>query len=318
MHEFELIKKCFADWGIDHPNVIKGIGDDCLVWLDPEPLVISTDTAVIHRHFPEHATAAQVAARAFLPAISDLAAMAATPAFFTLALTLPKTLNNDWLIEFAQELRCLAGQYACMLAGGDTTSGDQLTVTLSVHGTCAHPVMRSGAKPGDDIWVTGSLGQAAAALPYILIGDESEAPEAWLQAYWQPEPQIKLAQALLGCIHSAIDISDGLVGDAAHIAHQSEVDLHIELTDIPIDDEVKALGTQGLKYALAGGDDYQLCFTAAAMARLEISEIAKQQATQVTRIGTVSEREVKEGISRVHWYDNGELTELSWQSFEHF
>lgn len=313
MTEFELIKACFADWPFQHPQVLAGIGDDCLVWLNPEPLVVSTDTAVSGVHFPEFATPEQIAQRAFLPAISDLAAMAAKPAFFTLALTLPTRCNGDWLTRFAKRLSQLSQQYEIMLAGGDTTKGEQLTITVSVHGTCAHPVMRSGARAGDDVYITGFLGQAAAALPYVLNQKEQEAPNDWTEAYWQPAPQIKFAQQLLGCIHSAIDLSDGLLGDAEHIAQQSRVRLNLRLDLVPIDESLQQLGEQGLQLAITGGDDYQLCFTADPQAKNEIINAANLTQTKITQIGHVAE-----GKAGVDWYDGDQRIELDWQSFRHF
>lgn len=313
MNEFELIQRCFMQWSVENQNLLQGIGDDCLVWSDPEPLVISTDTAVCGRHFPSDATPEQVANRAFLPAISDLAAMTATPAFFTLALTLPTELNNEWVERFAKQLRSLAERYQMALAGGDTTSGATLTVTISVHGTSPHPVLRSGAVAGDDVWVTGELGLAAAALPFVLHQNDQTPPQKWLDAYWQPEPPISFAAALEGCIHSAIDISDGLVGDAKHIAQRSQKTLKLSVDELIVDADLKALGEQGLQYATAGGDDYQLLFTASQMARKEIQALAAEHQVKVTRIGVV-----EEGKAEVCWYDNGRLIELPWQSFTHF
>jgi thiamine-monophosphate kinase len=314
MNEFELIQQCFADWSVQHPQVLQGIGDDCLVWLDPEPLVISTDTAVVGRHFPEFSTPEQVAMRAFLPALSDLAAMTAKPAFFTLALTLPEGLDQAWTIAFAKQLRTLAETHQIMLAGGDTTSGERLTVTINVHGTCPHPVLRSGAKPDDDVWVTGHLGQAAAGLSYVLDKQEALAPNpAWVQAYWQPQLPMTLASQLQGCIHSAIDLSDGLLGDAMHIAKRSDVEMTLQVDKLPLDGPLKALGEAGLKFAVSGGDDYQLLFTAAPMVHKEIQHLAKTCATQVTCIG-----KVKEGKPAVRWYDGDHELTLPWQSFTHF
>ena len=313
MNEFELIKQCFADWPVQHPNVLRGIGDDALVWLDPEPLVISVDTAVIGRHFPTFATPEQVANRAFLPAISDLAAMTATPAFFTLALTLPAQLNGEWVVRFAARLRQLAQQYNIALAGGDTTRGEQLTITISVHGRCPHPVLRSAAKVGDDVWVTGQLGQAAAALPFVLDQTEAHAPLSWLAAYWQPQPPVAFACALQGCIHSAIDLSDGLQGDAGHLAQQSGLNLVLNVDALPMDDDLKALGEKGLQYATSGGDDYQLLFTADKMTRNEIEQLAFEHQVLVTRIG-----HTEAGNREIRWYDGGREVTLPWQSFTHF
>lgn len=312
MTEFEIIQNFFTDWCVPHDGVLVGVGDDALVWHNPQALVVSVDTAVVNRHFPEHASPEQIAARAFLPALSDLAAMAATPAFFTLALTLPNSIEADWLKPFAAQLRRFAEQYAIVLAGGDTTSGDQLTISISVHGTCAHPVLRSGARAGDDIWVTGTLGAAAAALPYVLKKQDDEMPLSWQQAYWQPQPKIKLAQALLGCIHSATDISDGLIGDAMHIAKRSQVELEIDVDTLPIDAQVNELD-DGLRLAIAGGDDYQLLFTADPIARDEIIAIAQSLNEPVTRVG-----EVKLGEAKLTWIKNKKPITLPWQSFQHF
>lgn len=313
MNEFALIRRCFADWAVSHPNVLQSIGDDCLVWSGSQPLVVSVDTAVAGQHFPAWATPEQVAQRAFLPAISDLGAMTASPAFFTLALTLPSELGAAWTERFAARLRTLAERYGIMLAGGDTTSGATLTVTISVHGVCAHPVLRSGARPGDQIWVTGQLGQAAAALPFVLERRDDDAPRRWSEAYWNPEPPMAFAALLQGCIHSAIDLSDGLIGDAGHLARASHCDLLLHLDQLPRDPEVNALGDDGLHYAVAGGDDYQLLFTADPRAEREIVALATEAKVRVTKIGTV-----QAGNGDIHWYDSGRSRQLPWQSFTHF
>ncbi|MEJ2042116.1 MAG: thiamine-phosphate kinase [Reinekea sp.] len=308
-----MIKRCFSDWSITHSQLDLGVGDDCLVWNSQGRLVISTDTAVIGRHFPDTATAEQVAQRAFLPAISDLAAMAATPAFFTLALTLPTKLSDIWLLRFADRLKILADQYQIALAGGDTTQGEQLTITVSVHGTCDQPVLRSTAQHDDDVWVTGRLGQAAAALPYILAQNDVSAPQDWLSAYWRPEPPITFAGHLQGLIHSAMDLSDGLIGDAGHLAQRSQKSLHLNLDALPLDADLKALGKTGLQYAVAGGDDYQLLFTASREQRKTLQSLARTHQVQLTCIG-----QVQEGKTGVHWYDGGRKITLPWQGYNHF
>ena len=313
MNEFELIKRCFSNWAVTNPALLTGIGDDCLVWQASQPLVVSTDTAVAGRHFPTQASASQVAQRAFLPALSDLAAMAATPAFFTLAITLPSATSETWLLSFAGRLRQLAEQYQMVLAGGDTTAGEQLTVTIAVHGHSQQPVLRSSAQAGDDIWVTGTLGQAAAALPFVLGQARAPAPQCWLQAYWQPAPPIAFAQAVAKRINSAIDISDGLIGDAQHLAERSAQALHIDLDLLPLDAELAALGEQGLKYAVSGGDDYQLLFTAASHQRDALAAQAELYNTRLSRIGTVSGAEPS-----VQWYQGGQQTALPWCGYQHF
>lgn len=313
MHEFQLIEKYFSGWPVSCGNLKLGIGDDCLIWQGEGPLVVSTDTAVQGVHFPLAASGEQVAARAFLPALSDLAAMAAKPEFFTLALSLPATTNEDWLAAFAQQMRCFAEQYDIALAGGDTTRSSVITVTVNVHGSCETPVLRSGARPGDDIWVTGDLGGAAAAVPFVTGADSAIAEQGWLAAYWRPQLAVEFAQQVRPLINSAIDISDGLMGDAGHIARASQVDLHLNLAALPLAVGLAAKGEEGLKLAVSGGDDYQLCFSAAAHQRESIEQVAAGLSQKITRIGRA-----EEGEGRVSWYDGEQSITLPWQGYQHF
>lgn len=314
MTEFELIKACFTDWPVRNPNIQTTIGDDGLVWQHEEPLVISTDTAVEGVHFPVGASPERIAQRAFLPALSDLAAMAASPEFFTLSLTLPKRCQSDWVLRFAKRLQSLSQRYGLALAGGDTTSGDLLVITIGVHGTCRSPVLRSGAQQGDDIWVTGWLGRAAAALPTVLMSGENHAPEGWVEAYWAPQPRIQFALLAASSMNCAIDISDGLSGDAGHIARASGVQMNIHIDQLPLDNAVKALGEKGLNYALAGGDDYELLLTASPENRDRIESAGRLTNTPITRIGAVGNGDSL-GVS---WFEKGLLREFDGQSFTHF
>jgi thiamine-monophosphate kinase len=162
--------------------------------------------------------------------------------------------------------------------------------------------------------VTGRIGQAAAGLTFVLAQEELQAPNPeWIQAYWQPQPPVAFASQLQGCIHSAIDLSDGLMGDAMHIAKRSNVEIALQVESLPMDSQLKALGEDGLKYAVSGGDDYQLLFTAATIARKEIQHIANKTGTRITRIG-----QVKEGKAAIRWYDGGREMTLPWQGFTHF
>lgn len=313
MNEFELINRLFADWNDHHSGVMQGIGDDCLVFEAAAPMVISVDTAVAGCHFPHKATPEQTAQRAFLPALSDLAAMAATPAFFTLALTLPEQLAGQWLERFARRLRTLATRYQLTLAGGDLTRGEQLTVSIGVHGQSRMPVLRSTAQTGDLVWITGYLGQAAAALPFILQSNEAAAPAAWTEAYWQPQPPVEFAQQLNGYIHSAIDVSDGLLGDAEHLARQSRCTVAIEVDKLPLDADLRETGEDGLKAALCGGDDYQLLFTAAPANTATIERLAHESATKVTAIGRIVS-----GQPKVHCYRNSQPMISPCSGYQHF
>lgn len=313
MREFQLIKKHFADWPLSCPNLTLGIGDDCLVWQGDQPLVISTDTAVQGVHFPEHASAGQIASRAFLSALSDLAAMGAKAEFFTLALSLPEQYTEQWLCDFSEQLRSLASRYKIALAGGDTTRSKLVTVTVSVHGCAATPLLRSAAKEGDDIWLTGRLGGAAAALPAILANDSRGSNSQWLQAYWQPDIPILFAEQANSLINSAIDLSDGLLGDAEHLAKASQVDLEFNIPALPLADQLRFDDAKHLALALGGGDDYQLCFTADTSQRQAITQLAQTIGQAVSRVGSVVA-----GNGAVRWYDGDHQINPDSQGYQHF
>ena len=314
MTEFELIERCFGGWSLADPGLIVGQGDDCLVWQDSAPLAMSIDTAVAGRHFPENATAAQVAQRAFLPAVSDLAAMGAEPAFFTLALTLPKTVDDDWLLAFGRRLRELAEHWGLVLAGGDTTSGPVTVISVQVHGRVQQPLLRAKAQPGDDVWVSGQTGLAAAALPKVLDPTLPPVPEHWLAAYWQPVPRIELGQKLVGLATAAIDVSDGLAADLGHLAEASGVRIDVDCERLPMEPELQTrFGEEVWALVLAGGDDYELAFTAPVDHRDLVSTLGRSLALPLTRIGRV-----EAGDAGVQIRHNGRPLALRRQGFEHF
>lgn len=269
MGEFELIRRFFAsaDCAQTASGVVQGIGDDCAVLALPpgEQLVISTDTLVVGVHFPESADAFLLAQRGLAAAASDLAAMGATPLGFTLALTLPAA-DKQWLQGFADGLDVMAQACGLALVGGDTTRGP-LSMTFSVLGRVpsGQALKRSGARVGDLLCVGGELGDAAAALPLVLGKTSASAEIAGplLARYWTPQPQLRLGQALRGKATAALDISDGLLADCAHLANASVVGLQINLSQLPLSMAIRAmLGEQrALECALTGGDDYLLVFT---------------------------------------------------------
>lgn len=314
MTEFELIQQCFSDWPVTHPSLVLGQGDDCLIWQTPQPLAMSIDTAVEGRHFPDWASGAQAAQRAFLPALSDLAAMGATPAFFTLALTLPSPLNEAWLMAFAKRLKQLACDYQMVLAGGDTTSGSAPVISIQVHGTVQQPMKRNAAKAGDDVWLSGHTGLAAAAIQALLQNQNADIPDTWQQAYWQPQPRIALGQALVGKAHAAIDVSDGLWADLAHIARASQVHIELEAEQLPVHTSLDGLPEkEALQLMLTGGDDYELAFTAAKNQRDAVTHLSKQLDLPLTRIG-----HTLAGDASVSVRHNGKPMVWDHQGFEHF
>jgi thiamine-monophosphate kinase len=264
--EFSLIQRYFSALGRG-PAVDLGVGDDCaLLRLDAgERLATSVDTVVQGVHFPADCFPEDLAWRAVSVAASDLAAMGARPLGMTLALTLPQA-EELWLHSFSEGLAAAVSDYALPLVGGDTTRGDQLNLTVQVFGALPQEqaLLRSGAVVGDELWVSGTLGDAAAALA-LFSGDWRPTPqhaEFIGQRYYRPRARLELGQALLGLATAAIDISDGLLADAGHIAAASGVALRIEPGSIPLSAALAShpQRQQALHWALTGGDDYELCF----------------------------------------------------------
>jgi len=269
MGEFELIRNFFAaaPCAQGGEGVALGIGDDCALLAVPfgEQLAVSTDTLVAGVHFADPCDPFLLGQRSLAVAVSDLAAMGASPLAFTLALTLP-TVDADWLQRYACGLNAMAHNCAVRLVGGDTTRGP-LALTLTVFGRVpvGQALTRSGARPGDLLCVGGELGNAAGALPLVL-GQRNAEPaiaEALLAHYWSPQPQLALGQALRGKASSALDISDGLLADCGHIALASAVGLLIESEKLPMSRALRGfLGENAARVAaLSGGDDYVLAFT---------------------------------------------------------
>ena len=269
MGEFELIRNFFAaaPCAQGGEGVALGIGDDCALLTVPpgEQLAISTDTLVAGVHFADPCDPFLLGQRSLAVAVSDLAAMGATPVAFTLALTLP-TVTADWLQAYARGLNLMAQRCGVALVGGDTTRGP-LSLTMTVFGRvpAGQALTRSGARPGDLLCVGGELGSAAGALPLVLGQRTADAAIAdpLLAHYWSPQPQLALGQALRGKATSALDISDGLLADCGHIALASKVGIQIERSKLPVSAALVAfLGQSAAETAaLSGGDDYVLAFT---------------------------------------------------------
>lgn len=269
MGEFELIRNFFAaaPCAQGGEGVALGIGDDCALLAVPpgEQLAISTDTLVAGVHFADPCDPFLLGQRSLAVAVSDLAAMGATPVAFTLALTLP-TGTSDWLEAFARGLNLMAQNCRVALVGGDTTRGP-LSLTMTVFGRVPTglALTRSGARPGDLLCVGGELGNGAGALPLVLGQRTADAAIAdpLLAHYWSPQPQLALGQALRGKATAALDISDGLLADCGHIALASKVGIRVERSRLPLSKALLAfLGQSDAEQAaLSGGDDYVLAFT---------------------------------------------------------
>jgi thiamine-monophosphate kinase len=304
-----------------------GIGDDCAL-LQPDAaqsLAVTSDMLVEGRHFFAGANAEWLGHKALAVNLSDLAAMGAKPVGFTLALALPDA-NAAWLAQFSQGLFRLAQQWQCPLIGGDTTQGPlTICITALGHVPARDAIKRSGAKVGDDIWVSGTLGDARLALG-ALRNEWSLDPsslEAVLPRMDEPEPRIALGMQLRGIASSALDVSDGLLGDLRHILKASQVNAEVLIDQLPTSPTL-AEQTEGLRRQCAanGGDDYELCFTAPKNKRAEIESLSTAL-LPLTRIGSISSARNGTEPTLILRDANGDLlnaaesTQLM-QSFDHF
>ncbi len=294
LSEFEMIARYFSSIGKPSAAVDVSVGDDCALLCVPrgQRLALSIDSLVAGVHFPEQANAGDISQRALAVAISDLAAMGASPLAFTLALTLPDS-NELWLRDFATGLQLAAEHYQIPLIGGDTTRGP-LSVSIQVQGTVPDHqcLLRSSARSGDSLYVTGSLGDAAAALQLIegslAVADDSDR-HYFRQRFYQPEARVILGEALLGVASAAIDISDGLLADAGHIAAASAMALDIYDQQIPLSAQLlAAVGRERARQlALSGGDDYELCFSAPPGQHEHLMELSELLDVPITEVGRV-------------------------------
>tara|TARA_B110000046_G_C13017221_1_gene409354 strand:+ start:2143 stop:3039 length:897 start_codon:yes stop_codon:yes gene_type:complete len=270
--------------------VALGIGDDGAL-VNPSintQLVVATDTLVSSVHFPAHASAEQIATRALCVNLSDMAAMGATPRWFTLALTLEKA-DPLWLAGFSRGLAKIAKEFGIALIGGDTTSGP-LTISLTLLGevSVGGALQRDGAKAGDSIYVTGTLGDGAAGLDTLQHPGVEKDTQRLLERFYRPQPQVQAGQKLQGIASACIDISDGLISDLGHICKASGVSANIDSKRLPIHPEVtRRFPQQALNWALVGGDDYQLCFTVAKSNRDRIDRLIRQGELDATMVGKI-------------------------------
>jgi len=317
LSEFDLIKTFFEGLGPNSNEVCVGIGDDCAVINVPDDmsLCLSLDTMVEGVHFLPGAPPRKIAYRALAAAMSDLAAVGADPSHFTLSLTLPDS-NSEWLSEFSLGLKGLAELFHFPLVGGDTTKGP-LAIGIQVHGLVPKNQLltRSKAQIGDVVAVTGTLGDAGAALS-LLTRDRregewlSESQKILLDRYYSPSPRIEQGVQLRPLANACIDISDGLLADAAHIAEKSSVKLEIDATSLPLSQallsEYKANANQ---LALSAGDDYELLFTISE-ANWEVLN-HNDASNMYTKIG-----HVKQGAGVIVKGVSGEIENMGYQHFE--
>lgn len=289
--EFDLIARHFTR---ATPGAVLGVGDDCAL-LAPTPgmqLAVTSDMLLEGRHFSPQDGPAGLGHKCLAVNLSDLAAMGATPRWATLSIALPAA-DEGWLAAFARGFFRIAEQYGIELVGGDTTRGP-LTFSVTAIGEVppGQALRRDGARPGDEVWVSGTLGSAALALAYRqgrLFMEQIDAAKV-LPALYLPTPRVELGVALRGVATSAIDISDGLLGDLGHILERSGVGAALEFAALPTHPVAQNYLHEAVARdcVLAGGDDYELCFTAPAGSTDAVLAAAATAGVAVTRIGRIT------------------------------
>lgn len=317
--EFNLIDKYFSARQAQRKDVHLTLGDDCAIVKAPDNvrIAISTDTLVAGTHFLADANPAWVAHKALASNLSDLAAMGATPAWVSMALTLPH-IDETWLEPFCQAFFQLANYYNIQLVGGDTTKGP-LSITLTVQGFVPQDkvLLRNQARVGDWIYVTGNLGDSKAGLDVILEPDKRDEPFAaeLEQRHYLSTPRILAGQALLNLASAAIDISDGLISDLGHILHQSGVGASVDVSSLPMSKELRQFAPSiqaAQQYALTSGEEYELCFTVPEQNKGSLDSALAHCGTKVTCIGQVRPH----GVFELH--NNGHTLDWALGGYDHF
>jgi thiamine-monophosphate kinase len=318
LNEFSLIEHYFATVG-HAEGVVLGVGDDGALLDVPtgHHLVVSVDTLVAGVHFPQDAAADDIAHRALRVNLSDFAAMGATPRWFTLALTLPGA-DMAWLAAFSRALAMDAEQFGCVLVGGDTTAGP-LSISIQLMGLVptGRALTRSGARAGDHVYVTGTLGEGAAALrlfePSVKL--TGAVREQLKERFYQPTPRLQEGLALRGLASAALDVSDGLLADLGHIAEQSALGAELQLSVLPVAPWLKKLADAGTvqDWVLSGGDDYELCFTVPTENLAAIDGMIAKGKLIATCIGRMT---TTTGVRCID--DNGKLVPVGQTGYRHF
>ena len=315
--EFDLIKRHFTR---PAANAVLGVGDDCALVdvTNGMDLAVSTDTLVSGTHFFPDVDAENLGHKALAVNLSDMAAMGALPYWAMLALTLPN-VDHDWLSAFAKGFFDLAQEYNVSLIGGDTTRGPSLVITVTIMGEvpAGAALRRGGAKAGNDVWVSGNVGDAALAVAHRygkLVLNEADYREAVMRLY-EPSPRVALGQALRGLATSAIDISDGLLADLTHICRLSGTGATIDLASVPVSSiGARHIGSdEGRTAILAGGDDYELCFTAHPNSRESIEDLTEVLGIPITRIGQIKRGK---GVSLLG--NDGKPVKIDGRGYDHF
>ncbi|MCT4713498.1 thiamine-phosphate kinase [Enterobacteriaceae bacterium H18W14] len=318
--EFSLIARYFDRVRSTRRDVETGIGDDCalLSVAEKQLLAISTDTLVSGIHFLPDISPRDLGYKALAVNLSDLAAMGADPAWLTLAITLPE-VDESWLEAFSDSLFEQLDYYDMQLIGGDTTRGP-LAMTLGIHGLvpAGRALKRSGARAGDWVYITGTPGDSAAGLAILqdrLDVDNPQQADYLVKRHLRPKPRVLHGQALRDLASSAIDLSDGLISDLGHILKASDCGARIMLDWLPYSDAVRdnVDPEQALRWALSGGEDYELCFTVPELNRGALDVAIGNLGVPFTCIGQVGP--ASEGL---HFFEDGKPVTVDLKGYDHF
>lgn len=320
--EFELIAKYFTR---PSPSAVLGVGDDCAL-IEPSAgmeLAISTDMLIAGRHFMPSDGPGTIGHKAMAVNLSDLAAMGAAPRYALLSIALPEA-DEKFLKGFAGGFFALAQKHGVEIIGGDTTRSGLLTINVTVIGDvpAGQALRRDAAQAGDDIWVSGTLGDAAAALAHHQGGLRLEPDQAarCFPRLFVPTPRVELGLALRGIAHAAIDVSDGFAADLGHILERSGMGAEVAFEMLPRSDALAALGDNPVVQdcVLAGGDDYELVFTASPSQRDAIESIGRSLELRLTRVGTIEPVSAEAGAARLRVLRHGKPLSLARSGFDHF
>lgn len=314
--EFDLIARFFTR---PTPHAVLGVGDDCAL-IGPTPgmeLAISTDMLIAGRHFMPADGPGTVGHKAMAVNLSDLAAMGATPRYALLSIALPEA-DENFLRGFAGGFFGLAQKFGVEVIGGDTTRGGLLTLSVTVIGEVppGQALRRDAAQPGDDVWVSGTLGDAAAALAHHQgrLRLETEQAVRCFPRLFVPAPRVELGLALRGVAHACIDVSDGFAADLGHILERSAAGAEVWYEQVPLSRALAPLREDPAVQdcVLAGGDDYELIFTAPAERRESVQAIGRELNLQLTQVGRISS---EPGLRILH---HGQPMPLTRSGFDHF
>ena len=315
LDEFDIIKKYFDIGTIKNSQVVLGRGDDCAIIapLDGQEICLSTDTMNEDVHFLSSLPGSVVASRVAAANLSDLAAMGADPYACLLAVTL-NVVNENWLDQFSDTLFSILERYSCPLIGGNVSKGKKLSITMTVLGSipAGKAIVRSTARTGDGIYVTGSLGDAKGGLEILRSGKKQD---YLVSRYCHPTPRIEEGKALRALASSMIDVSDGLIADLGHLCSASHLGAELDINSLPISRYLKEEVGEELAYrtALSDSDDYELCFTIPKRLEDEIKRLDWRSLAPVTKIGTMIPGDQIKVLSQ-----DGSIIEIEQLGYKHF